>query len=683
MAAFGRALPKLRARVDADLARPGLPREKVLAAAVRLLEITLIRVGNDEYAKANKSFGLTTLRKRHVTLNGAGAVFEFRGKSGKEHRTGFHDRRLARVLRRCEELPGQRLFQYVDEAGERRHVESQDVNAYIREAMGEDFSAKDFRTWAATLAAARALCMESAADGHAADQADHHHLREGGRRAARQHPRRLPRLLHPPVRVRGLRGRPALARPRGRSRQGRARAAEAARPAGSSRESRLTQRPPRRRALTAGHPGGARGFRVRVRPNSRLNRDGRSMLPARLRFGAFIAPFHPLDENPTLAIQRDLELVQLLDELGYDEAWIGEHHSAAYELIASPEVFIAAAAERTKHIRLGTGVSSLPYHHPFMLADRINQLDHMTRGRVMFGVGPGALSSDAYMMGIPIARQRDMMDEALDVLVRLLRGEEVSHDSDWFKLNRARLQMTPLFAAQRRDRGGEPGLADRRAGRGPPRPRPALDRRHLRRRLQRARLQLGDRRGAGQGQRHDRRPRRLAAGRARCTSPRPRSRRWPTSASGWRSGSTISARSPTCRWRPTSRRRSGGGLPVDAGMAVVGTPDEAAAKIQALVDQSGGFGAFLFMAHNWAPWAQTKRSYELFARYVAPKFQSLNVGREASMAWVKDNKAEFTAQSMAAVGARIAQHAQEKGADNINPMIAAMMGLKKTEEAAE
>ena len=166
MAAFGRALPKLRARVEADLGRPGLPREKVLAAAVRLLEITLIRVGSDEYAKANKTFGLTTLRKRHVTLNGAGAVFEFRGKSGKQRRTGFHDRRLARVLRLCDDLPGQRLFQYVDEAGARRHVESQDVNDYIREAMGDDFSAKDFRTWAATLLAARALCMASAAPDH-------------------------------------------------------------------------------------------------------------------------------------------------------------------------------------------------------------------------------------------------------------------------------------------------------------------------------------------------------------------------------------------------------------------------------------------------------------------------------------------------------------------------------------
>jgi DNA topoisomerase-1 len=164
MQAFGAALPKLRARVEADLVRPGLPREKVLAATVRLLEITLIRVGNDEYVKANRSFGLTTLRKRHVTLSGTGAVFEFRGKAGKVHRTGFRDRRLARVLRRCQELPGQRLFQYVDEAGERRSVESDDVNAYLREALGGDFTAKDFRTWAATLSAARALCMAASED---------------------------------------------------------------------------------------------------------------------------------------------------------------------------------------------------------------------------------------------------------------------------------------------------------------------------------------------------------------------------------------------------------------------------------------------------------------------------------------------------------------------------------------
>jgi len=158
--AFGRALPRLRKRIEADLARRGLPREKVLAAVVRLLELTVIRVGNDEYARANKSFGLTTLRKRHVKLAGAGAVFEFRGKSGVMHKTAFHDRRLATILRGCEALRGQRLFQYLDEHGERRPVCSNDVNAYLRGVIGEEYSAKDFRTWAGTLAAARVLAGE-------------------------------------------------------------------------------------------------------------------------------------------------------------------------------------------------------------------------------------------------------------------------------------------------------------------------------------------------------------------------------------------------------------------------------------------------------------------------------------------------------------------------------------------
>jgi DNA topoisomerase-1 len=158
--AFGRALPRLRRRIEADLGRPGLPREKVLAAVARVMEITLIRVGNNEYARQNRSFGLTTLRDGHVRIAGGKAIFEFRGKSGKVHRTGFHDRRLARIVKACQDVPGQRLFQYLDEAGERRAVESADINAYIREAMGEDFSAKDFRTWAGTVAAARALILQ-------------------------------------------------------------------------------------------------------------------------------------------------------------------------------------------------------------------------------------------------------------------------------------------------------------------------------------------------------------------------------------------------------------------------------------------------------------------------------------------------------------------------------------------
>src|ERR1700741_1595699 len=168
------------------------------------------------------------------------------------------------------------------------------------------------------------------------------------------------------------------------------------------------------------------------------------MLGPRLRFGAFIAPFHPVDENPTLAIQRDLELVQHMDNLGFEEAWIGEHHSAGYEIIASPEVFVAAAAERTRHIRLGTGVSSLPYHQPLILADRMVLLDHLTRGRVMFGVGPGALPSDAFMMGIDPAHQREMMEESLEAILALLTSDEpVTMKTDWFTLQDARLQLRP------------------------------------------------------------------------------------------------------------------------------------------------------------------------------------------------------------------------------------------------
>ena len=171
MAEFGRALPRLRRRVEADLARHGLPREKVLAAVVRIMEETSVRIGNDEYAEANKSFGLTTLRKRHVaSLTGAGAVFEFRGKSGKDHRTGIHDRRLAAVIRRCEELPGQRLFQFVDHDGRRHAISSHDVNAYIREATGGPFTAKDFRTWSGTLHCAQALAQAGPAENRGAEK---------------------------------------------------------------------------------------------------------------------------------------------------------------------------------------------------------------------------------------------------------------------------------------------------------------------------------------------------------------------------------------------------------------------------------------------------------------------------------------------------------------------------------
>src|SRR5215207_9444105 len=167
------------------------------------------------------------------------------------------------------------------------------------------------------------------------------------------------------------------------------------------------------------------------------------MRPFKLRAGIFLAPFHALDEDPTLALHRDLELVAWLDRLGYDEAWVGEHHSGGFEIIASPDLFIAAAAEVTRRIRFGTGVMTLPYHNPLVVANRIAQLDHQTMGRVSFGFGPGLLMSDALMMGIDPEKTRDMLLEAMDVIVRLLRGESVTAKTEWFNLVEARAHLLP------------------------------------------------------------------------------------------------------------------------------------------------------------------------------------------------------------------------------------------------
>lgn len=400
----------------------------------------------------------------------------------------------------------------------------------------------------------------------------------------------------------------------------------------------------------------------------------------KLRFGTFIAPFHPLRENPTQAIERDLDLVVHLDKLGYDEAWIGEHHSAGYELIASPELFIAFAAERTRHIRLGTGVSSLPYHHPLMLADRINQLDHMTRGRVMFGVGPGALPSDAFMMGIPVAKQRDRMDEALDVLVPLLRGETVTKKTDWFELAEARLQMTPYT---------RPSVEIAVASQVSPTGAQAAGRHGV------GILSIGATQTGGFNA--------LASNWA-IAEDVAKEKGHAMNRDGWRlvGPMHIAATREEARaqvrfgiedWLYYFREVAAlplaptEGDPIDAlvanGMAVVGTPEDAIAQIARLQQQSGGFGAFLTLDTNWAEWDAKKKSYELIARYVMPKFQNLNPSRDASLAWARDNRPRFIGEAQAAVGARVAQHIQQKGTENIRPEILEAMGLNKKQDAAE
>lgn len=381
-----------------------------------------------------------------------------------------------------------------------------------------------------------------------------------------------------------------------------------------------------------------------------------------LRFGIFHAPFHPVGQNPTLALHQDLELIEHLDRLGFDEAWIGEHHSAGYEIIASPEVFIATVAQRTNRIHLGTGVSSLPYHHPFMLADRMVLLDHLTRGRVMFGVGPGALPSDAFMMGIDVARQRDMMEEALEAILRLLDGEIVTMSTDWFTLNDARLQLRPFtqprfevaVAAQISPAG--PRAAGRfgtsllsigatTAG--------GFD-------LLGAHWDVMEERSAEFGTTVDRRDWRLVA---------------PIHMAPSKEQAYAEVQFGLPQWVDYFQRVAALPLAPDtsdsveladamnaSGFAVIGTPDDVADQIERLAEQSGGFGAFLAMGHDWADREATKRSYTLLAREVFPRFQGSAITTERSRDWAVENRPTFIGAAGAAVVDAMQKHHAEKAA---------------------
>ena len=382
-----------------------------------------------------------------------------------------------------------------------------------------------------------------------------------------------------------------------------------------------------------------------------------------LRFGTFLAPFHPVGQNPTLALQRDLELIVRLDELGYDEAWIGEHHSAGYEIIASPEVFVATAAERTRRIRLGTGVSSLPYHHPFMLADRLMLLDHLTRGRVMLGCGPGALPSDAYMMGIDPLKQRHMMEEALEAIIALLTDDEpVTMRTDWFALNSARLQLRPYSP-----RGIEVAVAAQVSPSGPR----AAGRFGL------SLLSLGattaggfdvlashwkvmEERAAEFGCSVDRQRWRLVGPMHIAPTEEQARAEVAYGLSDWVDYFQRVAALPIAPATAVGQDL------VDAlnetGLAVIGTPDMAVAQIQRLIDQSGGFGTYLFMAHEWADRAATLRSYELFAQEVMPLFQGSSRTLVRSRDWAAANRETFIGSAVQAVMQSVQEHYAEREA---------------------
>lgn len=379
---------------------------------------------------------------------------------------------------------------------------------------------------------------------------------------------------------------------------------------------------------------------------------------ARLKFGAFLAPHHPIGENPTLQFRRDLDLAEHLDKLGYEEFWCGEHHSTGWEIIASPEMFLAAAGERTHRIRLGTGVVSLPYHHPFNVAQRIVQLDHMTGGRVIFGSGPGALPSDAYLLGIDPMVQRDRQDEAIGVIRKLLSGApRFSHESDWFTLRDARLQLLPLqenlpFAVASMVSPSGMTLAGKH-GTGV--------------------LSIGSMSTAG-----------LAAlplqwsfaEEAAAISGATINRGEWRIVMSWHIAETREqarkeARDGLYRWHNeytvgTLMRPGAAAFKtpddavdqtafVDGSAAVIGTPDDLVKALRDMMKLTGGFGTVIGFAHDWANREATLRSWDLIARYVVPEVNGMLDSYRESQRHVIEHRDVFD-RAGAAVVSKIMQN---------------------------
>jgi len=363
----------------------------------------------------------------------------------------------------------------------------------------------------------------------------------------------------------------------------------------------------------------------------------------RLKFGGFVAPHHPIGENPTLQLQRDLELAQHLDQLGFDEFWCGEHHSTGWEVIASPELFLAAAGERTHRIMLGTGVISLPYHHPFNVAQRLVQLDHMTRGRVIFGSGPGALPSDAYTLGIDPMLQRDRQDEAIGVIRRLLSGEDrFDFESDWFYLKDARLQLLPL---QERMPFAVASM------------------------ISPSGMTLAGKHGTGV----------LSIGSMSTAGLQALPNQWTfaedaatehgnaVARSDWRvvmswhiaeskEQAQAEAKHGLFRWhkeytvgtlmRPGAEAYSSPDAAieeasVEGGGSIIGTPDDLIKAIRDMRDLTGGFGTVIGFAHDWANREATLRSWDLVARYVIPEVNGMLDGYRESQRHVIENRDSF------------------------------------------
>ncbi len=386
-----------------------------------------------------------------------------------------------------------------------------------------------------------------------------------------------------------------------------------------------------------------------------------------MKFGIFMAPFHRVGENPTLCFERDMQLIEWLDELGYDEVFIGEHHSSGWEIIPSPEIFMAVAAMRTRRIMLGSGVVSIPYHHPFHVANRFALLDHLTRGRVMLGCGPGALSADAHMLGIDTTTQRRRMVEGVKAIVRLFTEEgSITIDGSYFKLNDAHLQVKPyqqphmpIFVASTISpsgmvAAGELGcgvlsVAAYAVG--------GLD--ELNRRWQ-----IAEETAAEHGKKVERANWRLVG---------------PVHLADSRKEALDDVREGANRWIQEYFVQTLGARPqfeeypnqpieemtidrmIARGGAIIGTPDDAIARVRELNEATGGLGGILCLAHEWATTEKTRRSYELWARYVAPQFTTPVAEQvKFSNEWAQRNREALFNKSVAGILTAMQDYAQHK-----------------------
>jgi limonene 1,2-monooxygenase len=377
----------------------------------------------------------------------------------------------------------------------------------------------------------------------------------------------------------------------------------------------------------------------------------------RLRFGAFLAPHHPIGEHPMLQFRRDLDLVEHLDKLGYDEFWCGEHHSSGWEMIASPEMFLAAAAERSKRIRLATGVVSLPYHHPFNVAQRMVQLDHMSGGRAIFGSGPGALASDAHTLGVDPMVLRDRQDEAIGIIRRLFQGERVTCRSEWFNLNDAALQLLPLqqemefaVASQISPSGmtlaGKHGIGIISIG--------SLSQEGLN--ALPTQWGFAEAAAAKHGQTVNRKNWRVLLS-WHIAETREKAREQARDGLFRHHNEYITGTLQRPGAKPFKTPDQAVDLTAysDGAVATIGTPDDLVARIKQVLEMSGGFGTVVGFVHDWANPENTVRSWDMVARYVVPEVNGYLAGLRRSRDFVATNR-EYFERARDAVMAKIAEN---------------------------